>query len=99
MAVYVIASIEVEDAEAYSAYQQAGLPTVAAAGGTVIAGGPGGVSLEGNPLPNGTAIVRFDSMDAALSWYHSEEYQKAIPLRTGSSTAHMIAVVPGLPAS
>lgn len=96
MSVYVVAHIAVEDADAYSAYQGAGLPTVAAAGGRIVAGGPGGVSLEGQELPNGSAIVEFPSMDAALAWYHSDAYQKAIPLRTSCSTAHMIAVLPGI---
>ena len=99
MAVYLVAHIEVEDAEAYAAYQAAGLPTVGAAGGRIIAGGPGGVSLEGQELPNGTAIVEFPSMQAALDWYSSEEYQKTIPLRTTCSTAHMVAVIPGVPGS
>jgi uncharacterized protein (DUF1330 family) len=99
MPVYVIAQIEVEDADAYAAYQNAGLPTVVAAGGRIVAGGPGGVSLEGQALPNGTAIVEFPSMDAALTWYHSEDYQQTIPLRTQCSKAQMIAVVPGLAAS
>ncbi len=96
MAVYVVALIEVEDAEAYAAYQGAGLPTVAAAGGRIIAGGPGGTGLEGQELPNSSAIVEFPSMEAALTWYNSAEYQNTIPLRTSCSKAHMIAVLPGL---
>ncbi len=96
MPVYVVAHIAVEDADAYAAYQRAGLLTVAAAGGRVIANGAEGVSLEGQEMPNGTAIVEFPSMEAALDWYHSEDYQRTIPLRTGCSTAHMIAVVPGV---
>src|SRR5438128_1740283 len=41
MAVYVIAHIAVEDPEAYGEYQRHGLPTIAAAGGRVIARGAG----------------------------------------------------------
>lgn len=96
MSVYVVALIEVEDAEAYAAYQSAGLPTVAAAGGRIVAGGPGGVGLEGQQLPNSSAIVEFPSMEAALGWYNSEVYQQTIPLRTSCAKAHLIAVLPGL---
>lgn len=96
MPVYVVAHINVEDAEAYGAYQGVGLPILAAAGGKVIAGGPGGVSLEGEPLPSSSAIVEFPSMEAAVQWYHSEEYQQTIPMRTKCSTAHMIAIIPGV---
>lgn len=99
MSVYVVAHIAVEDAEAYGAYQGVGLPILAASGGKVIAGGPGGVSLEGAELPSSSAIVEFDSMEAALAWYHSEAYQQTIPMRTTCSTARMIAVIPGLTAS
>lgn len=96
MPVYVVAHIAVEDAEAYAVYQGVGLPILAAAGGTVIAGGPGGVSLEGVDLPSSSAIVEFPSMEDALAWYHSEAYQETIPMRTKCSTAHMIAIVPGV---
>lgn len=95
MPVYVVALIEVEDPEAYAAYQAAGLPTVAAAGGRIVAGGPGGMGLEGQELPNSSAIVEFPSMDAALTWYRSPEYQNTIPLRTSCSKTHLIAVLPG----
>lgn len=95
MSVYVVAHIAVEDPEAYGAYQAVGLPILAAAGGKIIAGGPGGVSLEGEPLPSSSAIVEFASMEDALAWYHSDAYQQTIPLRTTCSAAHMIAVIPG----
>ena len=93
MAVYVVALIAVEDRAAYAEYQRHGLPTVAAAGGRVVAGGQS-VTLEGEDLPNGSAIVEFPTMDAALSWYNSEQYQSTIPLRLGSSKAVMIGVLP-----
>jgi uncharacterized protein (DUF1330 family) len=96
MSVYVVAHIAVEDAEAYAAYQAVGLPILAAAGGRVVAGGPGGESLEGEPLPSSSAIVEFPSKEDALKWYHSEEYQQTIPMRTKCSTAHMIAIIPGV---
>jgi|SRR5213082_2995499 len=97
MAVYVIAHIAVEDPEAYGEYQRHGLPTIAAAGGRVIAGGAG-VTLEGDEMPNGSAIVEFPTMQAALDWYHGEEYQSAIPKRVEVSKALMIGVLPGVDA-
>ncbi|MGQ0466683.1 MAG: DUF1330 domain-containing protein [Sporichthyaceae bacterium] len=96
MPVYVVAHISVADAEAYAAYQRVGLPILAAAGGKIVAGGPGAVLLEGRELGGSNAIVEFASMEAAQAWYHSEAYQQTIPLRTACSTAHLIAVLPGL---
>ena len=95
MPVYVVAHIAVEDPEAYAEYQRHGLPTIAPAGGRVIAGG-GPVHLEGGEMPGGSAIVEFDTMEAALAWYHSDAYQAAIPLRQKASTAVMMGILPGL---
>jgi uncharacterized protein (DUF1330 family) len=95
MAVYVIAHIAVEDRDAYAEYQRHGLSTITAAGGRVIAGGAG-ITLEGDEMPNGSAIVEFPTMEAALDWYHSEEYQSAIPLRVEVSKALMIGILPGV---
>src|SRR5207249_4943141 len=55
VAVYVVAHIAVEDPDAYADYQRQGLPTIAPAGGRVIAGG-GPVHLEGEEMPGGSAI-------------------------------------------
>lgn len=96
MAVYVVAHIAVEDPAAYAEYQAVGLPLLAASGGRVVAGGPGGVSLEGEELPASSAIVEFPSMEQALAWYHSDAYQQTIPMRTKCSTARMIAILPGV---
>lgn len=95
MPVYVVAHIAVEDPEAYAEYQCLGLPTIAPAGGRVIAGG-GPVHLEGGEMPGGSAIVEFATMEAALAWYHSDAYQAAIPLRQKASTAVMMGILPGL---
>jgi len=93
--VYVIALIAVEDGAAYAEYQRHGLPTVAAAGGRLIAGGEG-LTLEGEDLPTSSAVVEFPTMDAAFAWYHSEAYQSAIPLRLSSSKVQTISILPGL---
>ena len=95
MPVYVVAHIAVEDPEAYAEYQRLGLPTIAPAGGRVIAGG-GPVHLEGGEMPGGSAIVEFATMEAALAWYHSDAYQATIPLRQKASTAVMMGILPGL---
>ena len=95
MAVYVIAHIAVEDPEAYGEYQRHGFPTITAAGGRVIAGGAG-LTLEGDEMPNGSAIVEFPTMEAALGWYRSEEYQAAIPMRVEASKVLMIGILPGV---
>ena len=95
VAVYVVAHIAVEDPDAYADYQRQGLPTIAPAGGRIIAGG-GPVHLEGEEMPGGSAIVEFPTMEAALAWYHSDAYQAAVPLRQKASRAVMMGILPGL---
>jgi uncharacterized protein (DUF1330 family) len=95
LAVYVIALIDVEDRAAYAEYQRHGLPTVAAAGGRVIAGGEG-VTLEGEQLPSSSAIVEFPTMDAAVRWYQGEQYQSTIPMRLDAAKTVTITALPGV---
>jgi len=38
-------------------------------------------SLEGD-APDGVVVLQFPSLEAARSWYHSPEYQAALPHRT-----------------
>ncbi len=37
-------------------------------------------SLEGD-APDGAIILEFPNLQAAKNWYHSEDYQRAIPYR------------------
>ncbi len=37
-------------------------------------------ALEGD-APDGVIMIEFENMDKARQWYHSEEYQQALPHR------------------
>lgn len=91
MAAYVIIQVEVLDAQQYARYREASTPALAAAGGEFLVRGGDVEALEGTTPPGRTVVLRFDSMDAARAWYHSELYQAARQLREGA--AHMTAYI------
>jgi len=80
MAVYVIANITIFDQERYNEYLEAAGGTLAQYGGKMLVASTDSKVLEGNPGPL-TAMVEFESMEAAQRWYDSPEYTKARKLR------------------
>ncbi len=80
MSVYVIANVTILDQEKYNEYRTAGGGTLAQYGGKVLVASIDSKVLEGNPGPV-TAVVEFESMEAAQRWYDSPEYTEARKLR------------------
>ena len=50
------------------------------------------VELEGNWDSRRMVILEFPSLERAVSWYHSPEYQHAIEARQGAAILHMVAL-------
>ena len=48
-------------------------------------------ALEGT-APDGVVVMEFASMEEAHAWYHSEEYQAAIPFRKKAADYEMYIV-------
>ncbi|MGF1569191.1 MAG: DUF1330 domain-containing protein [Nodosilinea sp.] len=81
-AVYLMASLAVQDFESYMAtYGAPVLPMLLAAGGEILVGAPAVEVLEGDYSSNWTVVVRFPSEQAARGWYDSAEYRALIPVR------------------
>lgn len=81
MTAYVIAFATVKDRNKLPEYSAAAGPTIAPAGGTVVARTKFVQTLAGDLSANAALILRFDTAEAAAAWYASPEYQKLIPLR------------------
>ncbi len=92
MAAYVIAEIEVKDAEGYKEYQRMGPPTVAAFGGEFVVRGGRAEVLEGDGVPKRPVILRFDNFERAKEWWNSEEYRPAKQIRQKTAKSRMIVV-------
>lgn len=48
--------------------------------------------LEGDPQAEFVVMLRFPTMEDALGWYKSEEYQKAIAYRQAAADSRVIIV-------
>lgn len=85
MTVYLVANVTVRDAEKMLAYAAAAGPTLVAHGGEFILDGQLSETLSGNWSAPGMALVRFPSVEAARTWYHSPEYQALAGLRSSAA--------------
>jgi uncharacterized protein (DUF1330 family) len=85
VAVYFIAQYTVNDPKLYGEYQAAAAKTIAASGGEVVAFDVAAETIEGEPPGPQTVIVKFESSEAAKAWYHSPEYQAALPKRLAAT--------------
>jgi uncharacterized protein (DUF1330 family) len=88
---YVIAEIEVTDPDGYAKYAPLANESVLRHGGRfVVRGGPS-ETMEGD-WAGRMVVLEFESIEAAWSWYRSDDYQAALPIRLRNSRGRMIAV-------
>src|SRR5438046_2365103 len=89
MAYYVLFHNTVKDADTFSKYPPLAIPTLAQHGGKLLmVAGPGmaePTNYEGVPQHGVTAILEFESREAAERWYESPEYRAVKGLRTSST--------------
>jgi uncharacterized protein (DUF1330 family) len=98
MAAYVIAYLEVTDADAFQVYRKAAVPTFGPYGGKAVVVDGRFEVLEGMTQPKSIVVVEFESMEQARRWYASPEYARIIPMRQRAANASLI-LVEGLPGS
>jgi uncharacterized protein (DUF1330 family) len=91
MPAYVVVEVEVHDQEEYAAYGKLAEESLARHGGRFLVRGGAYEVIEGEWAPR-VIVLEFDSMDAARSWYHSDDYQACLPMRLNSTKSRMIAV-------
>ena len=81
MAGYVIAIVDITDADGYQAYSKQVPATIAKYGGRYLVRGGTMEVREGEwPGPR-TVILEFPSLARALEWYDSPEYKPLRPIR------------------
>ena len=89
MAGYVIAIVEVTNAEGYRRYSEQVPATIAKYGGRYLVRGGKTEVREGEwPGPR-TVIIEFPSLARALEWYESPEYKPLRPIRQANSRARI----------
>ncbi len=87
---YVIADVDITDAQRYADYAAQVPATVEAYGGRFLVRGGATKTIEGNWRPKRLVIIEFPSTDAAQRWYDSTEYRAILGIRHEASTAQMI---------
>ncbi|MGO1119655.1 DUF1330 domain-containing protein [Rhodovibrionaceae bacterium A322] len=94
MPAYVVAMIDVTDAEGYTRYREEVPALIAKYGGRYLVRGGEGVIKEGDwPYPR-VVVIEYPDMEAAEAFYHSEEYQAVLPHRIDHSVG-TLGVFPG----
>ncbi len=95
MAAYVIADFEILDVEGMREYGRRVGATIEQYGGTYLVRGGMGEIIEGDWHPHRLVILKFESIEQAKHWYHSEEYTAIKAIR--HKTAHtQLILVPGI---
>ena len=84
MSGYIIARVNVTDAEQYKQYMAMTPAAIANAGGRFIVRGGEKTTLEGEDDPRRIVVIEFESKAAAEAFYNSEEYGKCRAVRDGA---------------
>jgi len=93
LAVYLVADIDVHDAEIYAEYSRLAQATFEGYGEVtyLVRGGEVEV-LEGDWQPKRFFIIRFEDREKAMTWYYSQPYREVMKLRLASSTSNLLIV-------
>ena len=86
---YVIAIVDVKNAEGYAEYSKQVPATIAKYGGRYLVRGGKTEVREGAWSGPRTVILEFPSLARALEWYDSPEYKPLRPVRQANSTAQI----------
>ena len=92
MAGYVIADVNVHDADTFSEYRNQVEPTVELYGGEYIVRGGELEVVEGEWRLNRMVVIRFHNVARAKEWYYSDEYKGPMALRHQSATTNVVFV-------
>ncbi len=92
MAAYVIASIEVTDAERFEVYRGQVPATVEQHGGKYLVRGGAVEVVEGDRPARRTVVLEFESLEKARGWYYSDDYAGPKELRIASTISEVMIV-------
>ena len=92
MPAYVIAEVEVTDAEAYKLYADRAPGITQPAGGRYLARAGHVEALEGEPPRSRVVVIEFDDLEKARAFYYGRAYQEIVPLRQAASKGRLFLV-------
>jgi uncharacterized protein (DUF1330 family) len=92
VAAYVIADVQIADPERYKEYTAHTPASIVRHGGRWVVRGGTTQVLEGDWNPGRIVVIEFPSVDAALAWFNSDDYQELAAIRRAASTAQILVV-------
>ncbi len=92
MPAYIIARINVTDADQYGEYIKATPEIIAKFGGRFIVRGGNMVTLEGPEEKWRIVVIEFPDLQKAQDFYHSADYADAKKIREGAALAQFVAI-------
>ena len=92
MPAYLVAVLNILDWEEYDKYRAVVHETLDRHKGEVIISNETVEVLEGGWPYTKTVVIRFPSMEAAKSWYNSDEYQKIVHHRFRAAKSNLIFI-------
>ena len=96
MSTYLLAAISIDDLDAYSEYVERGMAATEKYHVNVLAVDDRSQLLEGESPGKRIVLMEFDDEDALQKFYHSEEYQAAIPIRHEHAETRFLMSINGL---
>ena len=88
---YLVANIRVKDKEKFAAFSGMAAPVIKAHGGKVLARGPGAERHEGK-VEGIVMMIEFENIDAARTFYLSDEYQAAKAVRDACAETDLMII-------
>jgi uncharacterized protein (DUF1330 family) len=92
MSAYIIADVQITDAEKMARYREWSTRAMQEHGVEVLVRGGAIEVLEGPWMPERIVVLRFDTADKARAYYDSQTYTHARSLREGAGVMRMILV-------
>jgi uncharacterized protein (DUF1330 family) len=93
MSAYLVLHVTITDPVAYANYEvPATRATIERAGGRILALDDHPKVVEGTIEEKRTVLLEFPDFEAADTWYHSEDYQRAVAIRAPASISRAALV-------
>lgn len=91
MKAYLVARLDVNDPEGFTAYREAVSPIIAAHGGRYLVRG-GALNVKEGSAPARMVIVEFPDMATAEAFYNSDAYAPVLQQRLASAEGDVVLV-------
>ncbi|VTU45386.1 hypothetical protein SRS16P2_00121 (plasmid) [Variovorax sp. SRS16] len=90
MSAFFIAEMTIHDAVLFDEYRRLALPSLQRFAPKPVIRAQDFLMLEGQPAPSRLVIHEFSTKEIALSWFNSEEYQRAAEFRRRAATSRIM---------